>query len=429
MKIYRYLIPMISALALAANSAAQETGFSVNVGATYSDNIRRVSANEESELLPEAGLQFSMARDGRLDADVSMNLQYRTYADDAFDDELLGGLDGRLSYEFIPERFSWTAEDNFGQSFTDRQAVETPDNRQNLNYFTTGPTLILPLGSRTSLAISGRWSDVDYEKSGFDSERLSGQVTLNRTLNETSALSLSLASQRVEFDQSPPNSDYDLHSAFLSYQARGTRTTIALRGGLTSLHDFGESTEGPLADVTLTRKLGARATLTLNAGTQFYDSAESFRRDREFADIALGNEDTVPSRDPFQQDYASVAWAIEGVRTKLRLGADWRSEDHETDLTLDRERVGASANVSRRVGPRLTMSLFGRYDDESFGVGNVDFDEWSAGASFDWALTAGIALALRAEHNDGSGDTSAGSGLRDYTENRYTLRLTYTPGR
>lgn len=424
--IFRFL-PAAAAALLAAGAAAQETTFSVSAGATHSDNIGRTGANEQSDTIAEAGLQFGLAREGRLDADVAVDLRYLTYLDDTFDDELVGGLSGSVSYAFVPERFLWVVEDEFGQSFIDPRDVETPGNRQNLNVFSTGPTVVFPLGSRVELSVSGRWSDVNYEESELDSERLLGTLALSRAMSETSSLSLNASSQRVEFDASPPNSNYDLHSAWLRYQARGTRTTLALSGGMTSLHDFGDSSDGPLFDLTLTRELGARTSLSLNAGTRFYDAADAFVRDRGLQDIVTGNEDAVPARDPFQQDYATVTLTLAGARTTLELSADWRDEEREVDSTFDRESRGFGLELSRRVRPRTDVSVFGRHTSDDFSASGVDFDEWSAGLGLDWRLSGTVALGVRAEHYEGSGDTSLGIGLRDYEENRYTLRFTYSP--
>lgn len=419
----------VAGILLATTAAAQEFSLSVSVGVTHSDNIGRVSQNEQSETMPEAGLSLSLQREGRLEADLSADLLYRSYSDNVFDDELVGGLDARLIYAFVPDRFSWSVQDNFGQGFIDRQAVETPDNRQNLNYFSTGPNFTIPLGARTSLSISGRWSDVSYEKSDFGNQRLSGTVGLIRGLSDTSSLSVNISTQRVEFDRSPPNSNYDLQSAYLAYEAKGARTQLSLRGGSTALHDFGDTSNGPLLQVSLTREMTARSTLTVDAGTELNDSADTFRRDRGISGVSLGNEDVIASRDPFQQDYATVAWTLEGERTTLRLSAAWRREDHESNLSLNRKRRGAGINLSRRVGPRLTASLSGNYGSEDFDVSGVDFDEWSAGAGIDWNFSQNYSVSLRAERYDGSGDTSTGSGLRDYEENRISLRFAYSPGR
>jgi hypothetical protein len=427
MKLSTRIIPAAAALALAAGATAQETTFSVSVGATHSDNIGRVGVNEQSDTIAEAGLQLGLAREGRLETDVSVDLQYLTYLDDTFDDELVGGLSGRLNFAFVPDRFMWIVEDDFGQSFIDPRDIETPANRQNLNVFSTGPTVVLPLGTRTELSISGRWTDVNYEESDLDSERLVGTLALSRAMGDTSSLSLNASSQRVEFDAAPPNSDYDLHSVWLGYRARGVRTTLALSGGVSSLHDFGDSSDGPLFDLTLTREVGARSSLSVNAGTRFYDAADSFVRDRGLQDIVTGNEDAVPARDPFQQDYLTVTWTLEGTRTTLELSADWRDEEREVDASFDRESTGLGLELSRRVGARTGVSVFGRRTEDDFNSSGVDYDEWSVGMGLDWSLSDTLALGLRAEHFEGSGDTLAGAGTRDYEENRVTLRFTYSP--
>jgi uncharacterized protein (PEP-CTERM system associated) len=195
------------------------------------------------------------------------------------------------------------------------------------------------------------------------------------------------------------------------------------------LHDLDETFDGPLFHVSLTREMTARSTLSLDAGTELNDSAEMLRRDRGISGLSVGSEDAIASSDPFQQDYATVAWALEGERTTLRLSADWRREDHEVDVSLDRTSIGAGLSLSRRISPRLTATLDGTYDMEDFDVSGVDFDEWSAGAGFDWNFSENYSVSIRAEHYDGSGDTSTGSGLRDYEENTYSLRFAYSPGR
>jgi uncharacterized protein (PEP-CTERM system associated) len=178
----------------------------------------------------------------------------------------------------------------------------------------------------------------------------------------------------------------------------------------------------------LTREVGTRSSFSLNAGTRFYDAAESFVRDRGLQDIVTGNEDAVPAGDPFQQDYATVRWTLSGARTTLELSADWRDEEREVNAAFDRETLGFGVDLSRRIGPRTTASLSGRHNSDDFSASGVDFDEWSAGLGLDWRLSGTIALGVRADHFDGSGDTSLGTGLRDFDENRYTLRLTYSPG-
>ena len=417
-------------------AGAAELDWSLNAGMTHSDNVGRSSTTESSDTRGELGLDLSYVRDeGRLNARVGANLQYRSYFDDSYDDELVGNFDGRASYWFVPERFSWVVEDNFGQTYINRAAVETPANRQNTNYFSTGPDVILRLGSRTDLSLQGRWSDVSYETSQADSQRLEGTVGLIRHLGERSSVSLNAAAASVDIKDPAEGADYDRWSAYLGYEAQGSRTELSLEGGYTELRGAGETVDGPLFDVSVSRKTSARSTLTLRAGTSLTDSAEMFRLDQGTRSTAGTsdnpaidpNVDVSVSAEPFQADYASLTWQIAGGRTALSMSADWRNEDYVATKTRNRDSLGFNAVLSREIAPSLTGRLFGMWRNEEFPETDVNYDEWSFGAGISWAFSRQFSLSLDATRYEGSDDRTDGSGLRDYTENQYSVRVNYYP--
>lgn len=430
MKTFPVLTVLTSALALAGNANAQETSFSVSVGATHTDNVRRVDVGEESEVMPEAALTFDIVREGRLATSLSADLTYRGYQENSFNDsdELVGGLDAQLSYAFVPDRFSWTFENNYGQILIDPQAVETPDNRQDLNFLSTGPDFNFPLGGRSSLVIGGRWSDLSYEESDFGNERLSGSIGLHRQMGGTGTLGLDVTAQRVEFDGSPSDA-YDQQSAYLVYGFGGPRTQIEVRGGWSEAHDSGDTFSHPLLSVSLTRQMSERSKLQLDAGTGLVDSADAFRRDRGIAGVPDGSENVIAGPDLVEEDHLSASWVVTGGRTTIDIRTNWRNEDREFDTEFDRESLDYGLNLARQVGPRLKASLFGFRRDTDYDNDNVHYEEWSAGIGLDWSLSRNYSVALRAEHFNGGGDTSAGTGTRNYDENRYTLRFTYSSGR
>ena len=106
------------------------------------DNIGRCATQEESETTLEADVfaNISVQRAGT-QATLPADARYREYLDDTFDSQVVGGIFGNLSYGIVPDRLIWQVQDNFSQVDVDALAVESPDNRQNLNYFTTGPDL------------------------------------------------------------------------------------------------------------------------------------------------------------------------------------------------------------------------------------------------------------------------------------------------
>lgn len=409
---------------------AQEVDLGLTVGAYHTDNIRRTSVAEESQTVGELGLRLGWTRDsGRLNANVDANLAYREYFDDAYDSDLQGGFNGRVVYWFLPERLSWEFQDNYARALIDPRNVDTPGNQQNANYFTTGPDLRLPLGDRTNLLVGGRWSDAYFEDTEAGNQRLTGTLGIERRMSERSTLSLNATAERVEFDDEAVSSDYDRQSGYLEYAMQGARTNLSLRAGGTVLHDYGDTTNGPLLNLTIERQVSARSTLTLNAGTELTDSADAMRREQQIGGIELDGSNPIVSTDQFQSDFVSLAWALEGARTTLDLAVDLRSEDYERDATFNRDAIGATASLVRRLSARLSWRLYGGWSKQDFDRSDVDFDEWNAGTGFDWLLTETVGVTLTGERFEGSGDTAFGAGLRDYTENRVTVRLTYTPRR
>lgn len=418
----------LAVLSCAPTVNAQEFNLSVSAGASHSDNIGRTNEDEQSESMADLGLQLGVDDQvGRLQAVVGADLLYRTYLDNTYDDSFIGGLNGTVTYWFAPERFSWVVEDNFGQTFIDPQAVETPDNRQYTNFLSTGPNFLIGLGSRTDLSLQGRWSDASFEDSDADNQRLSGTIGLIRHLSARSSVSLNGTVSRIEYEEPTLFSNYDSQSAYLGFSSTGARTTLNLQAGYTAMHDFGDTQDGPLFSLAISRQLSERSTLSLNAGTSFTDSAQAFRRDQDIDGVDVGNDSAIVTGDPFQADYATLAWDVQGTRNTFELSADWRQDDHEREETANRNSIGAHATLSRRLNPVLTLALDGAWSHSEFEESDNEFDDWSAGVSLNWNFARNFSLDLRGDHFDGSGDTSQGSGVRDYTENRVTLRVGYTP--
>lgn len=405
---------------------AQTLDWSVDVGAQHSDNIGRTTANEESETVASAGIAFDVNADRpRLDADIAADVRYRDYLDDAFDNEVVGGLSGLVTYAFLPERFTWVAQDNFGQIANQRQAVETPDNRQNVNYFTTGPDLTLPLGRQTRLLLSGRWSDAYYENTLEDNESLDGSIALIRQLSDTTSLSLNGSVTEVEYDEEAAFAEYEIREAFLRFEATGSRTTFGGDFGYTELRQAGESSDGLLARAEITRRVASRSRVMLQAGTEFSTTADTFRRDQSVGGIEVGNDLAAVSSDAFRTDFAYLIWSTDWQRSLFNATLSTREETHELLTELDREQVDATLTWSRQLSRVLDIDLVGGYLQEEFIESGFKFDEWLAGAGLSWQFSRRFSLRMQLDHLEGSSE----DGSRDYEENRVYVGLAYTRGR
>src|SRR5262249_4865121 len=131
-------------------------------------------------------------------------------------------------FTLVPQVLSWSIADNFGQAPLNPLAPIAPGNRENLNYFSTGPTLTLPLGQSTSLGISAQYGRMDYQRSPLDNINLSGAVGLTHELSPSSSISINARAERVDFSNDQLNPDYDRQEAFARFAAKGSRTELGI---------------------------------------------------------------------------------------------------------------------------------------------------------------------------------------------------------
>jgi hypothetical protein len=403
-------------------AAHADLNYGVSVGVGHSDNIERVPEAETDETIGTAGVELDwVERTRRLEADVSVDLSYFKYFDDTFESEVVGTADGSVKFAIVPQRLRWLVQDTFGQAQRDPFTPITPDNREDLNYFTTGPELTMPLGSAATLRAFALLSRSTYEVSPLDSDRTSFGFGVVRQVSQRSSLSVNGTSQDVDFKASGA-SDYNLRSAFLNYSTSGSRTTLDADFGYSWLEpDDGEESGGPLAKLTVRREVSASSVINLELGTRFTDAAESLRGALEGG--AVGGPDISSSSDPFVSRTASLGWSFHRNRTGVSVGASYSEDEYENQTSLDRTRLTYQASFNRHLNPALDVELQATLNDEDYANADVQADDMNLLARVNWRAGRTITLSLSFERADR--DTS--NGLNEFVENRAMLTVAYRP--
>jgi hypothetical protein len=416
---------MLSPASFGQSSADARPFVEFELGAERSDNITRVASDELSDTMGIARLAFGLEQHRpKLESLIAADLQYRHYKDDTYDDEILGGLSADLAWSILPERFIWIVEETYGQIAGNLQQPDTPDNREDFNYFTTGPDLRIPLGGRTFAELSGRWSDVYYEESDQGSENVEGSAALARQLSEQSTLSLNASVEDIRYDEEEFLEDDRITEGFLQLEFLGGRTTISADAGYTKAERGDESSDGPLARLNLSREVTSRTTLRLDAGYEFADAATAFRLDQDAIGLGEDVRNAVASQDVFRTTYAYLGLNTRRERTTFDVVLFGLKERHETDTLLDRDSFGLNLNWSRRLSSRLDLLVRAAYTNDDFINANFPYDEWLAGLEIGWRLTSFVSMRISVDHYEGSSDNA----LRDYEENRAYVGFRYARG-
>lgn len=398
--------------------------FALLGGVNWSDNIRRTPRDEEDGAYSRTGVLLSYQRQSqRLNANINADVGYEHYFDDIYDSDVVGGLDGTAIFGIAPGRFEWLVQDNFGQVTTEPFAAVTPETRENINYFTTGPDVFIRLGSVTRLRLNGRYSNINYERSPLDNDRVGGGVGLERELSSASVASLNLRTHQTRYDENFPDADYDRDEASFAFLTQGARTRANLEVGYTrvSLADSDRESSGLLLRLSLERQLTPSARLGLTVGREFSDAGDVFRLQQGLAGVSQRAQSVLPISDPFTNEYATLRYELVGRRTGMGVGAGYFDESYESAVNADRTRWLADANIYRELSANTRVELLGSRVEEDARHMPGDYVELRGALGFSWQASRKVSFDLQVERVDRDSDLADGG----YVENRAWLGVRY----
>jgi hypothetical protein len=415
---------IVTALTLSAGAATAEVGWSVDAGASHTDNAARVATGKADDTLATLGGTLSYGHESRrIEAALSASGTYMNYLDGSYQDDFVSQARGSLVLGIVPERFLWTVDDTYGQITVNEFQSVTPTNRQNANYFSTGPDLILRLGSATSVKIGGRFADSRYERTDtVNDQRLSGSVTLSRNTSPNVTWSVVADAARVEYDL-PGNPGYDQQSLYGLLQAQGARQSLEFGLGGNQVADNGETYSNPLLRLTWTRKLTPSWSLAVNAGSEYRNTGDQFR-----SAVAAGGTGTEAIRVtgiPSEAYFGGVSLSFERPRTTFGVGANFSRDNYVRSSEPDKNSWSTSAGVSRRFTRRLRGFLDASYQKRDFQSGIGEDKTTLLSAKLDWALGRSTFVTAGYRHED----RSSNIGANGYTENVISLSVSYRYGK
>ena len=239
-------------------AATAETNLTVRSTAGYTDNLQRTPDGQD-EVPVALGMTGTWEEATRhLVADVVGRLDGLTYLNGLADDDILGQIDGSLTWWPVPDRLAFAVQDDYGQVATDPFSPISVVNRQNTNFLSAGPDWYIPLGARMRVYLGGRYSSAQYEVTDTDSERLLAIAGFDRALSANARLGLQASTESVDYD-SALQQDFDRQQAFFRYELqRGTQPVFSVNVGYTRLEPDGvDSTSAPLFELEMSHELSA----------------------------------------------------------------------------------------------------------------------------------------------------------------------------
>ena len=424
-------IALVLTHALASAAEAETLSYGVDAGVAQTDNVTLAPSNKVSQTIAIADADFDVKKQSRLlDVDAKGNFSYLDYLQNAYGSQLIGRFDGLAHFAIIPERLIWMLQDDFGQAALDPFTPTTPTNLENVNYLSTGPDVNFRLGGTSFINLSARYARSTYATSPYNSNRWFGSLAWGLQLSSRSTVSLNADTERVQFENTVVNSDYDRTNGFVRYSIQGARTELSADLGGTRITQNGSSTSGGLAKVELSRKISAAAKLTFTAGHTLTDASTSFSNLQSGATGTVGTAPAAQTSNNYTSNFASVGWQYSRNRTILAVSARWEKDSYSEEPALDHTWGGVELSFQRQLSRAFTAELVGRYyrTDYSHAVvttvdGSSEYKDGWISAGMTWRYGRGLEVRLRGEHSSrNASEPNAG-----YGENRVLLTVGYRP--
>jgi hypothetical protein len=428
-----------------------QLAYGVDAGIGETDNINQTSTNKVSQTTALVDLDFdAKERSERLDADARGAFSYLDFLQGAYGSELVGRFDGNAELALVQDRLTWRFQDNFGQAQLDPFTAVTPTNRENVNYFSTGPQLQLRFGPTIFLNAGARYSRTDYQTSPFDSNRFEGDLALGTQLSARSSVSVDGSYERVLFtttviDNVVVNTDFTRSSAFGHYELEGARTTLTANLGATKVNQGSDSNTGPSAKLQVERKLSSVSKLTFTLGRDITDASAGFSNLQTGVIPVTGTAPSAQALLNYTVTYATAGWSYQRNRTGVFASGSWEKDQYSSQPGLDLTRSGLQFRVNRRLTRSLSANVFASIyrvsypnpnlfevnnpQPTTFSPGATGFAETDGFAGGDITYHYGRGLEVRFRYDHTTRIVSgAGSGTGSQV-NRVVLTVGYRPGR
>jgi hypothetical protein len=394
----------------------------VAVGVIETDNVQRTAVGAMRDTIAEALADITLhEQTRRAEVDVLSDLQYLRYAHDVYPNELVGNFSGTGRYTFVPGHFEWVTQDNFGQQQLVPGEPITPLNLENINYFSTGPNVIITLGPVLHALIATRYSRLSYQTSNLGNNRADGSVDLVHPLTAISNVSLNVDVERVRYDDSIANPDFTTEQGYLHYDVQGARSKLSLDLGYDDVAVSGFSSKGGGALVRgdISRTVSASTRLEFSVGQNITDNGNLLRQLQSLNGVAVNAGSLLRANDPFVNRYARIAWKFDRNRTAFSVDVEHFQERHFDESDLDQLGTQANVRLRRSLTPQLAAEIGASYAKTTFRSITGSYRDVIASTALEWRFERHLDVRAEYDHFDHNGDLAT----NEYVENRIVLTI------
>ena len=387
------------ALALTAAStgtaSAGQLDYTLYSGLMHSDNVSLSDTNPVSQNVLIPGVNFAYTQTGSsVQANAAGTLEYRDYLGNAFSNQTLAQLSSQVNWTVMPKRLDFTVQDFAGVQPLSTFASNAPNNQQQTNVLTLGPTLHFRLGDTMQGQAELRYINSDASKNKeFNSSRGEAALRVFKDLSNNSQLSANFETQSVDFQQSSGpafdlpgttivNPNYTRNELFAHYV--GTFTHFDLNSALGwSQIDFrgAPNVSSPLIRVAVNWLATPSNHFGITAVRQYSDAAEdmilqqggqtmfgtdAMQTSALIAPLGINTGNSVVDAELYLDRHLEATYAFNSERVSFSISPRYGHSDFLNNPVFNQSDRGGSGVFNFKLTPLTTIFAFGASDSITY---------------------------------------------------------------
>lgn len=357
----------------AAAVAAPTDNFKFSLGLSYehTDNIHQVPQNEVSENIVHTLFSASYLKESpTLTANLDLDVDYTDYLDNAFPDQAVVSSLLNLSGTLSKGRLFWDAYNRYNRVRINYTSADIPTNRENTNYFRSGPRLVFFKNTKQSWDAFLNYVNFYTEKTDSDYNGYIASTSYLRNITRTFSVSMNATHNERSYSFAPINDTFKKTDLVLGMIERTRLSQTSLQAGKTHVE---------VANLNDSDQSIFRFQYNYNGKTDFLLSYS-----RELADFST--QYTSASATVVSDVLPAVSNSLfvmkEGIfsvtknfgKSSLNYNYLYLSSDY-LDNTLDSVRKSSQLNYILKLTSATDLKMSGIYTEYDFsGIDRIDID-------------------------------------------------------
>lgn len=245
------------------NIYALDLNYDVGLFAAKYTNINLELEPEKDEYAYGATAEISAYENTRdLYLLLESDIEYINYKYNIAEDRITGSLLTNIIWRIKPENFEWHIDNTYTQTLIDTLSSDSPDNRQNVNVFSTGPTYIARIDSLNNLHFDMRAEDYRYEQDD-DNRRALLAARYYHLFNPSLTVSINSELESTTYTTNS-NNDFKRHDSFMRMDYSRGENALDIEYGYTNIiSDYTSDISEPRYLVTFTNLRTQSSTITM----------------------------------------------------------------------------------------------------------------------------------------------------------------------